>query len=374
MSFFRSRIILKTVLIAFGTRPEAIKMCPVIKSLKNIERINVKILVTGQHKTMLYEVLESAGIVADYDLAIMKEGQTLSYVTSKVLYKTEAVIKELLPDAVLVHGDTSSAFAVALCAFYMGIKIFHIEAGLRTYDMLNPFPEEFNRRAISLICDYHFAPTEEARLNLINEGVKEKNIFITGNTAIDALVENIRSDFSHPLISENEKIIIITIHRRENQNDFLREIFYAVKQVAKKHKNVKIIYPMHKNEKIRRIAKSIFSDVKNVHLTEPLSPFVFHNFLNNSYFVITDSGGIQEEVSFLGKPIILVRKCTERKELLSYKCLKVIYDPEQIVCEADKLLLNSQYYKNSSVSVKIFGEGDAALKMADVIKKILVPE
>ena len=345
-------------------------MCPVIKELKTRRNLDVKIVVTGQHRSMLDDVLRENGIIPDYDLSIMKVGQTLTYITYEVLLKVESVIRELLPDAVLVHGDTSSAFSAALVAFYNHIPIFHIEAGLRTYDMMNPYPEEFNRRAISLVASYHFAPTETARDNLIKEGIKSEKIFVTGNTVIDALIENLRDDFEHPLLPRgNDKLIILTVHRRENLNGNLERIFSAVKKIAEQFPFVKIIYPIHKNERIRAAAKKVFSGVENIEITEPMCASVFHNLLRKCCFVITDSGGIQEEASFLGKPIILVRKCTERKELLTFIGLKVLSDNEfEIFREAEKLLIDREFYQKRATASEIFGDGHASKKIADIIE------
>lgn len=348
-------------------------MCELIRKLKAKKCFEVKVLVTGQHKGMLNQALEAEGITPDYDLDIMKIGQTLSYITAEVIKKSDAVISELMPDLVLVHGDTSSALAVALAAFYRGVKVGHVEAGLRTYNRSAPFPEEFNRAAIALISKYHFAPTELARENLIYEKIPKENIFVTGNTVIDALIKNINLDYmsEYSELICGRKLIILTAHRRENINK-LQGVFYAVKRIVKEFPDVIFIYPVHKNEKISLIAKKVFFDCPSVYLTEPLPPYDFHNLLNLSYMVITDSGGVQEEASYLGKPVAILRNVTERKELLANDCTKLIGTDKNAVFAAIKdMLKNYDNYIKGITKNDFFGCGKASDIIADILEKEL---
>ena len=364
---------MKTILVAFGTRPEAIKMCELIKELKSRECFRVKVLITGQHRGMLKQVLLYESIMPDYDLDIMKIGQSLSYITAEVLRGADAVMTELLPDLVLVHGDTSSALAVALCAFYRGIPIGHVEAGLRTYDRSSPFPEEFNRAAIALIAKYHFAPTSEARDNLLSEKIAPEDIFVTGNTVIDALIKNIDERYTseYARLASGKNLIILTVHRRENIHK-LEGIFRAVKRIVLEHPEVCVIYPVHKNEKINITAKEVFFSCPRVYLTETLSSYDFQNLLNLSYIVLTDSGGVQEEASYLGKPTLVLRNITERKELLSNSCAKLVGTDEEGIYSAMKEMLDNrdEFLKNMR-KADFLGCGNASKIIADILEEKL---
>lgn len=306
----------KTVLLVFGTRPEAIKMCPLVKELKKREGIKTLVAVTGQHRSMLDQVLKAFDITPDYDLSIMKDGQTLFDITTNVLNGMKSVLEEVHPSIVLVHGDTSTTFATALAAFYLQIPVGHVEAGLRTYNIYSPYPEEFNREAVGAIASFHFAPTAVSRDNLIREGKKPDTIFVTGNTAIDALNTTIRASYSHKelLWAKGSRLILITAHRRENLGEPMRHMFKAIKRVLDEHDDVKAIYPIHLNPLVRKTAQSIFGDDNRIHLIEPLDVLDFHNFLKASYLILTDSGGIQEEAPSLGKPVLVMRDTTERPE------------------------------------------------------------
>jgi len=353
----------KRILVILGTRPEAIKMCPLIKELKKSDEIDLKVLSTGQHKSMLDEVLKIENIKVDYDLSLMKIGQTLAYLTSEIINLTGKIIDELLPDFVLVHGDTTTAFSGALAAFYKGVPICHVEAGLRTYDKSNPYPEEFNRCAISRMASYHFAPTEENKNNLIREGVEEENVFVTGNTVIDALKSNLKDKYEHKYLPK-EEFVIFTAHRRENVASGMESIFRAVKDIANKCK-IKILYPVHKNQKIRSLAEKVFKDSENVKTVPALRVDEFHNFLSRCKFVITDSGGVQEEASFFGKPVLITRKCTERKEILTISGIKLVgNDRKTIFEEAKKMIENYDYYQKNAVPTLVFGDGNASKKIA----------
>ncbi len=365
---------MKKILVAFGTRPEAIKLCELIRNLKEKKCFDVKVLVTGQHRGMLKQALKDEGIMPDYDLKIMKIGQTLSYVTSEVLKKADEAISKFMPDFVIVHGDTSSAFAVALAAFYRGIKIVHVEAGLRTYDRSSPFPEEFNRAAISLISDYHFAPTELAKENLISEKISAASIFVTGNTVIDALIKNISDDYTSEysnLIGE-KKLIILTAHRRENI-DKLEGIFCAVKRIVNEFDNIAFIYPVHKNKKISLLAKKVFLDCPRVYLTDALPAYDFHNLLNLSYLVMTDSGGVQEEAAYLKKPTLVLRNTTERKELLTNKCAKLVgTDENSIFIAAREMLQNYDNFIKNIIKTDFLGCGNSSRIIADILEKEII--
>ena len=357
---------MKRLLLIIGTRPEAIKTCVLIKELKNRKDIDLKVLSTGQHKDMLDEVLKYEDIRVDFDLSLMKRGQKLSYLTERILNRVGRILDELLPDFVLVHGDTVTAFAGALAAFYKGIPVCHVEAGLRTYDKHNPYPEEFNRAAISRMASYHFAPTEENKRNLICEGIDEASIFVTGNTVIDALRKNVDEKYEDLRLPSGD-FLILTAHRRENLGEGMREVFSAVSTLATEER-ISVVYPVHKNEKILPLAEEVFYGNAYVKLTEPLGVRDFHNFLSKCKFVITDSGGIQEEAAYLGKPLLITRKTTERKELFTNCGAKLVgTDKEHILSEAKKLLNDNEYYCSSSVPSKVFGDGCSSHRIADIL-------
>ena len=356
----------------FGTRPEAIKMAPLVKELKKREEIECIVCVTAQHREMLDQVLETFKIVPDYDLNIMKQGQTLADVTTNALVGLEKVIKETKPDIVLVHGDTTTTFAGALAAFYNQVAIGHVEAGLRTYDKYSPYPEEMNRQMVSCLADMHFAPTEISANNLIKEGVSEKDIFITGNTAIDAMATTVKEDYSHPELEwlDGSKMILLTAHRRENLGEPMRHIFKGIKRAVDEIPNVKVIYPIHKNPKVREVANEIFGTDDKIKLIEPLEVFDFHNFQNKSYIILTDSGGIQEEAPSLGKPVLVLRDTTERPEGIAAGTLKLVGTDEDVIYnEVKKLFEDQNEYSKMSKASNPYGDGHASERIADAIIK-----
>ena len=318
---------MKTVMLVFGTRPEAIKMCPLVLELKKRENINTVVCVTGQHRQMLDAVLDTFGVVPDYDLSIMKDRQTLFDITTNILMGIKGVLEEVKPDVVLVHGDTSTTFVTALACFYMQIPIGHVEAGLRTYNIYSPYPEEFNRQAVSIISKYNFAPTQMSKDNLLKEGKDAETIYITGNTAIDALKTTVRDDYTHPELewASDSRLIMLTAHRRENLGEPMHHMFRAIKRIIDETPDIKVIYPIHMNPVVREAAKEVFGDDDRVHIIEPLDVLDFHNFLARSYLILTDSGGVQEEAPSLGKPVLVMRDTTERPEGIKAGTLKLVY-------------------------------------------------
>ena len=359
------------VMSIFGTRPEAIKMAPLVKELERREEIESIVCVTAQHREMLDQVLETFEIKPDYDLNIMKQGQTLGDVTTRALTGVEKVIKETQPDIVLVHGDTTTTFAGALAAFYNQVAIGHVEAGLRTYDKYSPYPEEMNRQMVDCMTDMYFAPTELSKANLLKENYDESKIYITGNTAIDAMSTTVDNDYTHPeleWINENERMILLTAHRRENLGDPMRNIFKAIKRIVDEFEDVKVIYPIHKNPKVREVANEIFGDTDKVKLIEPLEVFDFHNFQNKSYMILTDSGGIQEEAPSLGKPVLVLRDTTERPEGIDAGTLKLVGTDEDVIYEeAKRLLENKEAYEKMSHASNPYGDGHASERIVDAI-------
>lgn len=365
---------MKKIMLVFGTRPEAIKMCPLVKELQSSNEIITKVCVTGQHKEMLQQVLEVFEVVPDYNLDIMKDNQTLNSVTSTILEKIKEVFEYERPDLVLVHGDTTTTFATAVAAFYAGIKIGHVEAGLRTYNFQSPFPEEFNRQAVSLLADFNFAPTATARDNLLKEGKDISKIYITGNTAIDALQTTVSNSYYHPLFDwiGNDKLILLTAHRRENLGQPMEHMFRAVKRVLDENPDVKVIYPIHKNPRVRAVAERVFSLEDNIKIIEPLEVVDFHNFINKSYLILTDSGGIQEEAPSLGKPVLVMRDTTERPEGIQAGTLKLVgTDEENIYKEFRELLLNESLYKDMSQASNPYGDGTACKQILDILEQKL---
>ena len=330
----------KKVMLVFGTRPEAIKMCPLVNELKTRKYFDTKVCVTGQHREMLDQVLNVFNVIPDYDLSIMKSNQTLFDVTTNILNKIKSVLDTEKPDIVLVHGDTSTTFVTALACYYLQIPVGHVEAGLRTYDIYSPFPEEFNRQAVSIISKFNFAPTEMSKNNLLNEGRNPETIYVTGNTAIDALKTTVRKDYTHPDLdwAKNSRLIMITAHRRENLGEPMKNMFRAIKRVIDEHYDVKAIYPIHMNPVVRQTAKEIFGDDDRIRIIEPLEVIDFHNFLNKSYMILTDSGGIQEEAPSLGKPVLVMRDTTERPEGIEAGTLKLVGTTEQVIYDNFKLL------------------------------------
>lgn len=358
------------VMVVFGTRPEAIKVVPVIKELEARKETNPIVCVTAQHREMLDQILQEFDIKPDYDLNIMKQGQTLAEITTRALVGLEEVIKQAKPDIVLVHGDTTTTFAGALAAFYNSTTIGHLEAGLRTYDKYSPYPEEMNRQMVSCLADIHFAPTNKSKQNLLKEG-RENNIYVTGNTAIDALKLTIKEDYKNAEIDDfnkDERIILLTSHRRENIGTPMENIFKAVKRIADEYENVKIIYPIHKNPKVREIAKRIFGENSKIKLIEPLDVIDFHNLMNKSYLILTDSGGIQEEAPSLGKPVLVLRDTTERPEGIKAGTLKLVgTDEEEIYKQTKKLLDNKEEYNKMAKATNPYGDGLASKRIVDAI-------
>ena len=360
----------KKVMLVFGTRPEAIKMCPLVNELKTRDNADVVVCVTGQHRQMLDQVLEVFGVVPDYDLSIMKEKQNLFDITTNILNRIKAVLEEVNPDVVLVHGDTSTTFVTALACFYLHIPVGHVEAGLRTYDIDSPYPEEFNRQAVSIISKYNFAPTEMSRQNLLKEGKKPETIYVTGNTAIDALKTTVRADYSHPELdwASDSRLIIITAHRRENLGEPMHHMFRAIRRIMDENPDVKAIYPIHMNPVVRQAAEQELGGCDRIHIIEPLDVLDFHNFLAKSYLILTDSGGIQEEAPSLGKPVLVMRDTTERPEGIAAGTLKLVGTDEEVIYrEFNRLLTDENAYREMSVASNPYGDGHACERIADYL-------
>lgn len=361
------------VMSIFGTRPEGVKMAPLVKELERRKEIESIVCVTAQHRQMLDQVLETFNIKPDYDLNIMKQGQSLSEITSRALTGLESVIKDVKPDIVLVHGDTTTTFAGALAAFYNQVAIGHVEAGLRTYDKYSPFPEEMNRQMVDCMTDLYFAPTIVSKENLLKEDIQEEKIFVTGNTVIDAMSTTVKNDYTHPeleWIKPNEKMILLTAHRRENLGEPMRHIFKAIRRIVDEFDDVKVIYPIHLNPLVRSVANEVFDGCDKVKLIEPLEVFDFHNFQNKSYIILTDSGGIQEEAPSLGKPVLVLRDTTERPEGISAGTLKLVgTNEETIYNETKKLLTDNKEYEKMSHASNPYGDGHASERIVDAIIK-----
>ncbi|MFA9398938.1 MAG: non-hydrolyzing UDP-N-acetylglucosamine 2-epimerase [Clostridiaceae bacterium] len=363
---------MKKILVVFGTRPEAIKMCPLVNELKQRGKFNILVCVTGQHKEMLDQVLEVFNVIPDFNLSIMKKNQNLFDITIKILDKMKTILEQVKPDLVLVHGDTTTSFATALACFYLQIPVGHVEAGLRTYDINSPYPEEFNRQAVGIIAKYNFAPTQIAYENLIKEGKNKDSIYITGNTGIDALKTTIREEYHHELFDwvGKSRLIILTAHRRENLGEPLYNMFSAIKNIIEENQDIKIIYPIHKNPKVREIANAVFGSQERIKIIEPVDVLDFHNFLNKSYLILTDSGGIQEEASSLCIPVLVMRDKTERPEGINSGILKLVgTDEERIYLEIKKLLLDKEEYNKMCNASNPYGDGDASGKIADILEK-----
>lgn len=358
------------VMTVFGTRPEAIKMAPLVKELKSRPEIEQITCVTAQHRQMLDQVLETFHIVPEYDLDIMKQGQTLNEVVQRVLGSIGEVLEKERPDIVLVHGDTTTTFAGALAAYHSQIAIGHVEAGLRTWNKYSPFPEEMNRQMVGCLADMHFAPTEVSAKNLRDEGKKEENIYITGNTAIDAMATTVDENYENPIFDwiGDDRMILLTAHRRENLGEPMYHIFRAIKRIIDEFADVKVVYPIHMNPKVRQIAKEVFDDCDRVRLIEPLEVFDFHNFQNKSYLIMTDSGGIQEEAPSLGKPVLVLRDTTERPEGIKAGTLKLTGTDEEVIYnETKKLLSDKEAYNAMSHASNPYGDGHASERIADAI-------
>lgn len=358
------------VMTIFGTRPEAIKMAPLVKELEKRKEIESIVCVTAQHREMLDQVLEVFDIKPDYDLNIMKQGQTLSEITSRVLMGLEDVMKKEKPNIVLVHGDTTTTFAGALAAFYNQVDIGHVEAGLRTWNKYSPFPEEMNRQMVDRMTDLYFVPTEVSKNNLLMENIDECKIYVTGNTAIDAMKTTVMDNYSHEVLDwvGNDRLILLTAHRRENLGEPMRHIFRAIKRIVLEYPNVKVVYPIHLNPKVREVANEVFDGIDRVKLIEPLEVIDFHNFQNKSYIILTDSGGIQEEAPSLGKPVLVLRDTTERPEGIQAGTLKLVgTDEETVYKETKKLLDDKNEYEKMSMASNPYGDGFASKYIVDVI-------
>lgn len=365
------------VMIVFGTRPEAIKMCPLVNELRQRKRMQTLVCVTGQHRQMLDQVLNTFGVIPDYDLDIMKEKQTLFDITNAILKKMKIVLESEQPDIVLVHGDTTTSFAAALSSFYLQIPIGHIEAGLRTYDIYSPYPEEFNRQAVGIISKYNFAPTELAKQTLLNEGKRERYVLVTGNTAIDALKTTVQQKYNHPELkwAFGARMILITAHRRENLGKPMEHMFKAIKRVVDEHSDVKAIYPIHMNPTVREAADRILGCDERIHIIEPLDVLDFHNFMAKSYLILTDSGGIQEEAPALGKPVLVMRNTTERPEGIEAGTLRLVgTDEDTIYDNFTELLEDTNVYARMSQASNPYGDGFASKRIADFLEQELIHE
>ena len=358
------------VLSVFGTRPEAIKMAPLVKELESRDEIESLVCVTAQHREMLDQVLNTFDIIPEYDLNIMKAGQTLVDITTRALSSLDKVIKEVKPNIVLVHGDTTTTLAGSMAAFYNQVPVGHVEAGLRTYDKYSPYPEEVNRQITGIIADMHFAPTEVSKSNLVNEGKKEDNIYITGNTAIDALKTTVKENYTHEVIRNlgSDKIILLTAHRRENLGTNMKNMFKAIKRIVDEFEDVQVVYPIHLNPLVRETAKEIFNNNQRIHMIEPLEVLDFHNFLSKAHIIMTDSGGIQEEAPSLGKPVLVLRDTTERPEGVKAGTLKLAGTSEESIYEMTKELLeNNKVYESMSRASNPYGDGNASKYIVDAI-------
>ena len=359
---------MKKIMVVFGTRPEAIKMCPLVNELKSRNNFKTIVCVTGQHRQMLDQVLSVFNIAPDYDLSIMKQNQTLFDITSNILYGIKSVLEKLEPDVVLVHGDTSTTFATALACFYLQIPVGHVEAGLRTYNIYSPYPEEFNRQAVSIISRYNFAPTERAKQNLLHEGKSPETIYVTGNTVIDALKTTVKQNYIHPELewAKDSRLILITAHRRENLGEPMKHMFRAIRRVMDEYSDIKAIYPIHMNPLVRKTANEILGGDERIHIIEPLDVIDFHNFQNNSYLILTDSGAPS-----LGKPVLVMRDTTERPEGIEAGTLRLVGTKEETIYKSFKELLDDrEKYKQMSSASNPYGDGFACKRIADILEQI----
>ena len=363
----------KRVMLIFGTRPEAIKMCPLVKELKSRPDIRTMVCVTGQHRQMLDQVLEAFNVIPDYDLSIMTEKQSLFDITAKVLTNTKRILEETKPDIVLVHGDTTTTFASALASFYLKIPVGHVEAGLRTYNIHSPYPEEFNREAVSILSEYNFAPTELSKINLLREGKKPESIYVTGNTVIDALKTTVRQDYRNEHLdwADGSRLIVITAHRRENLGEPMHRMFRAIRRIIDEYNDVKAIYPIHMNPDVRRAAAKELTGCDRIRIIEPLDVLDFHNFMARCYLILTDSGGIQEEAPSFGKPVLVMRDTTERPEGLDAGTLRLVGTDESLIYDTFKLLLeNKDEYNAMAQATNPYGDGFACRRIADIIENL----
>lgn len=362
---------MKKIMVVFGTRPEAIKLCPLINEIKKRKQLQVVVCVTAQHRQMLDQVLDAFSIRPDYDLDIMKNRQNLFDITTNILSSIATVLEKEKPDVVLVHGDTSTTFATALASFYLRIPVGHVEAGLRTYNIYSPFPEEFNREAVSIVAEYNFAPTPLARDNLLREGRKAENIYITGNTVIDAMQHTVKDEYTHPELEwvGRDKLIFITAHRRENLGDPMRHMFRAIRRVLDEHHDCKAIYPIHMNPLVRELAEEELADCNRIHIIEPITVFDCHNFEARSFLCLTDSGGIQEECPTYGVPVLVMRDTTERPEGVDSGVLKLVGTDENVIYRTFKLLLEDKTeYDKMSKACNPYGDGHACKRIADILE------
>jgi UDP-N-acetylglucosamine 2-epimerase (non-hydrolysing) len=365
-------IVMKKVMLVFGTRPEAIKMCPLVKELKQRENLQTVVCVTGQHRQMLDQVLEIFDVQPDYDLSVMQEKQTLFDITANILLKIREVLEKERPDVCLVHGDTSTTFVTALACFYLQIPVGHVEAGLRTYDIYSPYPEEFNRQAVSILSAYNFAPTQRSKENLLREGKKPETIWVTGNTAIDALKTTVREDYTHPELdwAKGSRLIFITAHRRENLGEPMHHMFRAIRRVMEDHPDVKALYPIHMNPVVRKAAEEELSGCDRIRIIEPVNVFDCHNMMARSYLILTDSGGIQEEAPSLGKPVLVMRDTTERPEGIAAGTLKLVgTEEETIYREFTALLDDPAQYRAMAHAANPYGDGHTCERIADILEK-----
>ena len=360
---------MKKIMLVFGTRPEAIKMCPLVNELKT-RGVKTVVCVTGQHRQMLDQVLETFNVVPDYDLSIMKDKQTLFDISINILSGIREVLEEEHPDVVLVHGDTSTTFVTALACFYLQIPVGHVEAGLRTYNIYSPYPEEFNREAVGIISQYNFAPTEVSKQNLLKEGKKPETIFVTGNTGIDALKTTVKDDYSHPEIdwADGSRLILITAHRRENLGEPMHHMFKSIRRVLDEYSDVKALYPIHMNPVVRKAADEELGGCERIHIIEPLDVLDFHNIMARSYLILTDSGGIQEEAPSLGKPVLVMRDTTERPEGVEAGTLKLVGTSEEVIYrEFKRLLDDKEEYNSMAQAVNPYGDGFACRRIANIL-------
>lgn len=358
-------------MLVFGTRPEAIKICPLVRELRSRDGIRTVVCVTGQHRQMLDQVLEAFDVVPDYDLSVMKQGQTLFDITTNILSSIKSVLEEVKPDTVLVHGDTSTTFVTALACFYLQIPVGHVEAGLRTYNIYSPFPEEFNRQAVSIVSEYNFAPTENAKANLLREGRDGSKIYVTGNTAIDALKTTVRDDYTHPELewAAGSRLILITAHRRENLGEPMHHMFRAIRRVMDEHPDVRAIYPIHMNPVVRRAADEELGGCDRIHIIEPLEVLDCHNIMAKSYMILTDSGGIQEEAPSLGKPVLVMRDTTERPEGIAAGTLRLVGTDEEVIYDNFRRLLEDKdAYNAMAHAANPYGDGLASRRIADILE------
>ncbi|NBH71168.1 UDP-N-acetylglucosamine 2-epimerase (non-hydrolyzing) [Clostridiaceae bacterium] len=366
---------MKKILVVFGTRPEAIKMCPLVKQLKKEKCFQTIVCVTGQHREMLKQVLDAFSIFPDYDLKIMQTGQTLYEITEGVLKGMNGVLNMEQPDLVLVHGDTTTSFVSALSAFYQHIPVGHVEAGLRTYNLEAPYPEEFNRQCVGILAEYHFAPTIAAKDNLIKEGKMRDKVYVTGNTVIDALQTTVVPNYHHDILdwAADSRLIILTAHRRENLGKPLYDIFYGIKNVLNEIEDIKIIYPIHPNPRVREAAYEVFGSHERIRIVDPLDVLDFHNIMSRSYLILTDSGGIQEEAPALGKPVLVLRNTTERPEGVTAGTLKLVGTKTDVIAEELKrLLMDNTCYQQMSKAINPYGDGKACEKIVKILKNEFV--